>query len=202
MVPVAPGEASLQQPIRPHWPPPVKESILVEPEPGFCIGERPVTRTEYSECVEQARCSRQPLERAEKSPVQGIEHYMSWVTWHEADDYCAHHGWSLPAIVQWERAMKLLIDRRVAFPAVDPLYEWTADPFPARVFNRGLKLKSPAGEFKAYHVLLNKRIEDGRRDVPAGDLSSDPERLDFSWNKREPNKPWEKLGFRCVAPLD
>lgn len=95
---------------------------------GFWIGQCEVTNAQY-----RAFCN--ATGRAfPAGSTQGDDHPVVCVTWHDAQAYCAHYGYTLPTEAQWEYAAR--------GPAA-PTYPWGAAWDPQKCCN--WDNKGPAG---------------------------------------------------------
>ena len=167
---------------RRSWPSGPKQLPPVEVE-RFCLDRDPVLVSEYEACVRAGECPRRRdcLDHPRNFPVNCI-------TWEDADAYCRWRGGRLPSVVQWERT--LLSGGNARAEPIRGTWEWTTDPFPAPVLQRGPVKTLPDGSIWGY-MALQKQF------VPANGG-----RRMCSWHKVPADASRGNLSFRCAIEVE
>ena len=83
---------------------------------AYEIDKYEVTNAEYEACVVEGECSRPRKPRAGNLERYGLDEYANYpvvyVSWDNAQDYCAWQGKRLPTEAEWEKAARGSIDTR------------------------------------------------------------------------------------------
>jgi hypothetical protein len=180
MIEIAASTIRIGQPQRKTWPKPTRTRLAPVEVPAFCIdaGPRPWASLDDRETLSRAStpCGDKPRDRRSSAPAVCVDRP-------EADATCRaeHPKARLPGIAEWEalRRSERWREFSISLPR-----EWVADRFPPTIFPREA---SPSA--------------DG--DGMFRDRSFEPEDFKpaWSWNRQDPTKRWENLGFRCMIPF-
>lgn len=184
-----------------------RKAVLIDKEEVFYIDQIPVTIDAYQNCVRSGNCAsahyRNEYRKYAVNPIYGSLP-VTFVTWHEARQYCISAGGDLPTIAQWESA------------AGDGIYSWgDTYPSPAKANIDGwYQSHIPAGWLpkgaSPYGVLdmtgnvrewVLDENEDGAKGLKGGSYQD-------AWSSvksektyyHEPNSSGFNRGFRCVYP--
>ena len=111
---------------------------------------------------------------------------MNCVSWADAKAYCQWRGGTLPSVVQWERT---LLGGKVRTEPARGTWEWTVDPFPAAVFERGTPKLNDNGTIWGY-MALQKQF-----------MPAKGKRRMCSWHKAPVASTRGNLSFRCAIEL-
>lgn len=182
MIEVAPAEVHLVQPYpRRSWPAGPKELPSVSVG-RFCLDREPVRVASYEACVAKGAC------RARSSCLdQPRDLPVNCVSWADADAFCRWQGGALPSVAQWERT--LLPGGTSMAKLADGTWEWTADPFPSQVFQRGPAKLLADGTVWGY-MTLQKMFQPADADRPL-----------CSWHKAPAAEVRSNLSFRCALEI-
>lgn len=176
------AEVRVIQPFpRRSWPSGPKVLPPVEVGP-FCMDREPVLVSEYQKCVAVGACPA-------RNGCQGHpENYpVNCVTWSDAAAYCRWRDAGLPRIVHWERT---LLSSKVRPEPASGTWEWTGDPFPAPVLERGPVKREEDGTVWGY-MALQKLFR-----------PRSTNRWMCSWHKAPALASRGNLSFRCMIELD
>jgi formylglycine-generating enzyme required for sulfatase activity len=183
----------------------------------FWIDRLEVTNAEYRECVSAGRCSEPADLRAFSDPTFG-SYPVVYVTWFQAEAFCAWRGKRLPSEAEWEKAARGTDGRS---------YPW-GDVMQSDLLNAGGMSNGPravgslpqgASPYGALDMAGNvwEWVEDWYAAYPGSAYTSDfyGEKYKVvrggSWNHpvqdartfhRDIASPWRALavvGFRCAA---
>ncbi len=172
---IASGDVAIVQPSpRPAWPDPPDRPVPPAHVERFCIDREPVSVSAYQACVEAGVCPARG-----SCPGRSVrESYpANCVTWAEASTYCGWKQGTLPAFVEWERAL----GARLVLPS--QTYEWGADPFPAPALQRKV---GPRDGLSGRHMI--------RGEIVPGSTAAST----FSWMHEDGRTRRGDLAFRCV----
>lgn len=177
-----PAEIRIIQPFpRKSWPPGPKTLPTVKVG-HFCMDTGPVLVEQYEHCVAAGQC--RPRHGCSGHPR---DFPVNCVTWADASTYCSWRKASLPRIVHWERS---LLSAKIRLAPARGTWEWTADPFPAEVLQRGPSKTNDDGTVWGY-MALQKLFRPQK-----------VMRRMCSWHKARAEVSRGTLSFRCVIDLE